>query len=687
MEPKCRIVDPGSAREVVDLHLPSLDLKTFRPSHGMMSAVSYVAAGVVFLLVAWISAIIIESRSASAVTSRLLAEGYTWATVEANGLQVGLTGTAPNEAARFRAVNLAASVVDSTRLRDHFEVTPAQAVQAPRFSIEMLRNDDGIQLIGLLPEGTDRQTLTDAAAALVEPALLSDMLEEAAYPAPETWPAAFAFALEALQTLPRAKISVAADHVTVTAIAGSEQEKRDLEATLTASRPSGIQVAVDITAPRPVLTPFTLRFVLDDRGARFDACSADSEKARAQILAAATTAGAETDALTCTVGLGVPSPSWANAAVAGIAAVAALGEATITFSDADVTLEAGASVQQDVYDRVVGEFRAALPEVFSLVAKLAEKPSNVNAGPAEFTATLAEETQQLELRGRLTDDLSQTAIESLAKARFGAGKVYMATRLDPELPDGWPIRVMAGLEALAELHHGNLVVRADRVEIKGFAGSQAAKSKISQILSDQLGKGQTFRVDVQYVKALDPLASLPTARECAEAVNGIVTANKIKFPPGSAEIDAAASKIVAMIAVALERCGPIRLEIAGHTDAQGSEGGNLALSQARAEAVLIALQGRQVDVSGMTAKGYGEGVAIADNGSEIGREANRRIEFTLQAPPEGDEGNSPAESKVTDGAKSTTGADDLPNFSADKSPSVAPKDKTIAPKARPPKEG
>ncbi len=667
--------------------LPTLDFKTLRPGHGLLSAAAYGVAALVFLLVAWVSAVVIESRSASAVTSRLLAEGYTWASVEANGLQVGLTGTAPNEAARFRAVNLAGSVVDSTRVRDQFEVTPARAIEAPRFSIEMLRNDDGIQLIGLLPEGTDRATLTEAAAALVEPALLSDMLEEAAYPAPETWGAAFAFAVEALKTLPRAKISVAADHVTVTAIAGSEQEKRVFVSDLEAIRPAGIQVAVDVTAPRPVLTPFTLRFVKDEKGARFDACSADSEKARAQILAAAGTAGAQTDALTCTVGLGVPSPSWASATVAGIAAVTSLGDATITFSDADVTLEAGVGVPQDVYDRVVGEFRSALPDVFSLDAKLAEKTLNANAGPAEFTATKAEDTGQVELRGRLTDELGQTAVESLAKARFGAGKVYMATRLDPELPDGWPIRVMAGLEALAELHHGSLLVRADLVEVKGFAGAQGAKAKIAQILSNQLGKGQTFRVDVQYVKALDPLASLPTALECSEAVDAIVTANKIKFPPGSAEIDADASKIIAMIAKALERCGPVRLEIAGHTDAQGSDGGNLALSQARAEAVLVALQGRQVDVSGMSAKGYGEGIAIADNGTDAGREANRRIEFNLMAPAAGDTGNSPAESNPQVEIQPDAPSPDAPDFSADKSPSVAPAEKTMAPKPRPPTQG
>ncbi len=662
----------------------SFDLKNIRLGQGVLSAFAYAVALGVFVLVAWLSSFLIESRSSTSVSSRLLAEGFTWALVDANGLQVILTGTAPNEAARFRAVNLAGSMVDSTRIRDQFDVTPAAASQAPRFSIEMLRNDDGIQLIGLLPEGDNRAELTDAAAALVDPAMFSNMLETADYPAPDTWDAAFTFGLEALKALPRAKISIAADHVAVTAIARSDDEKRSFETVLANLRPEGIALTIDITAPRPVLTPFTLRFVKDASGARFDACSADSERAKAEITAAATTAGATVESGACIVGLGVPSPSWSKAAAIGIAAVAELGDATITFSDADVTLEAGQGVPQDSFDRVVGQLRSALPEVFSLDAKLAEKTASQPTGPAEFTASLAADTGKVDLRGRLTDARGQDATESLAKALFGANKVFVATRLDPDLPDGWPVRVIAGLNALAELTGGSLLVRPDLVEVTGVTGSTLTKAKVSQILSDQLGKGQTFRVSVTYDKALDPLASIPTKAECNDAVQTILAANKIKFPPGSAEIDAETSKIISQIAKALEKCGAVGFEIGGHTDAQGSEGGNLALSQARAEAVLLALQGQQVDVSAMVAKGYGEGVAIADNGTEAGREINRRIEFTFAGANPETGGNSPTEQAALKAAEKAT---DLPDFSVDKSPSVAPKDKTIAPKARPKTEG
>ena len=206
---------------------------------------------------------------------------------------------------------------------------------------------------------------------------------------------------------------------------------------------------------------------------------------------------------------------------------------------------------------------------------------------------------------------------------------YVATVLDPNAPDGWPQRVLAGLQALAELDHGTLLVRPETVEVAGVSGSQQSSARISQLLSNRLGQGKTFKVMVSYDKALDPLAALPTPQECLDAMNAVVAAKKITFDPGSAELDSASAAVMDALARALKNCNGVRIEIAGHTDAQGSAGGNLALSQARAEAVLVALQGRQVDVSGMRATGYGEGVPIADNGSETGREANRRIEFTL----------------------------------------------------------
>ncbi|OZA10574.1 MAG: hypothetical protein B7Y02_10355, partial [Rhodobacterales bacterium 17-64-5] len=399
--------------------LPIPDLPPARPvvSAALLAAGAFTGAGLIALGVGWGLANLVELRTAEVIRTRMMTEGYTWAHVQTDGLIVALSGTAPTEAQRFGAVNLAGGLVDSGRLRDDFAVEPAKVVAPPRFSVEMLRNDDGVQLIGLLPEGADRARLTEAASGIKSIIPPMDMLETASYPAPKGWQDALAFGVTALKLLPRSKISIAAEGVTVTAIAGSDIEKRQFEAALTAAAPDGLAVTVNISAPRPVLTPFTLRFVIDAGGARFDACSADTEVAQTRILAAAARAGAKGE-LSCTVGMGVPSPSWAEATSKAIDALAALGAGTVTFSDADITLPAGDTVTQASFDRTVGELRAALPDVFSLDARMPEKVNAATSGPAEFTATLDAKTHRAELRGRLGDDRMQAAVASFSARRL-----------------------------------------------------------------------------------------------------------------------------------------------------------------------------------------------------------------------------------------------------------------------------
>lgn len=670
--------------------MPGRDVRPAKSPHaaGVLAFAAFAGATSLALLTGWGLAQLVERRTAEVIHTRMLTAGYDWAEVKTDGLMVSLSGVAPNEAQRFAAMNLAGSVVDSGRLRDGFAVQPGKVVAPPRFSVEMLRNDDGVQLIGLLPEGEDRGALTEASLALKSSVSATDMLETASYPAPEGWEDALRFGIVALKLLPRSKISVAAEGVTIVAIAESDTQKRQFEAALLRAAPKGLQVSTSISAPRPVLTPFTLRFVVDGRGARFDACSADTEQAQAVILAAATAAGAKGD-LSCTIGMGVPSPHWAEATAATIKELATMGGGTVTFSDTDITLLAGETVTQAVFDRSVGELRAMLPDVFSLDAKMPEKATTVQ-GPLEFTASLDAKTHRAELRGRLNDDRMQAVVASFAKARFGVNRVYVATLLDPTLPDGWTERVLAGLQALATLDSGHVVVRPNTVEVSGISGSKTASDSISQLLSDRLGQGKTFTVNVGYDKALDPMAGLPTAAECLERVEAVQAKQKITFDPGSSEIAAAANGVIDGLALALKNCGAIRMGIGGHTDAQGSANGNLALSQARAEAVLVALQGRQVDVSAMQANGFGETIPIAENTSDAGREANRRIEFTLIDTPAG-----PVQARPGQAASPSPKADpatqvlsstplSLPpvvETSAEGSP-LAPDQQTLRPKTR-----
>lgn len=597
---------------------------------------TFATAALLSLIAASFSADLIEDSSRSSVKHELDVQGMTWAEVHAEGLQVFLAGVAPSEAARFKAISAAGSIVDAARVIDNMQVEATADIAPPRFSIEILRNDAGISLIGLIPETSDRSDIVDQMIDIAGRPNVTDLLETAEYTAPRGWNRALKFALSALDILPRAKISVAANAVSITAMSDSPEARRELEADLLRRAPKDLRLDLDISAPRPVITPFTLRFLIDEEGARFDACSADTEKARVRILTAARLAGLDGSA-DCTIGLGVPTPNWATAAEKAIAGLAVLGGGSVTFTDADITLVARQGTEQALFDTVVGELESGLPEVFALHSTLPPPPEEEEGAPAipEFTATLSPEGL-LQLRGRLPDELSRQTTESYAKARFGGGSVHMAARLDDTLPASWPVRVMAGLDALSLLHNGVLNITPDGLRVAGRTGNTEANAEIARHLADKLSQTDSFSIDVRYVEELDPIAALPTAEECIAGLQAIQKDQKILFEPGSGTLDASAEPIIDAIAQQLTECPDLKVEIQGHTDSQGRESMNQALSQTRAQSVLTALQDRRILTAGIVATGYGESQPIADNDTEEGREANRRIEFVLIQPEAGE---------------------------------------------------
>ena len=598
----------------------------------MIAAIAgvFLSAGALSVLAAGFAVSAIEDGTRRAVRDALDAQGLIWAEVGTDGLQVVLVGTAPDEATHFAALSVAGSVVDATRVIDQLAVKDVEPPAPPEFAIEMLRNERGISLIGLVPASLDRQALIEDIAKATDGAPVADLLEAADYPAPRTWQPALRHALYGLGVLPRSKISVSAGRVAVTAMVDSAEEKRRVEVDLSRHGAADVALALDISAPRPVLTPFTLRFVIDDRGARFDACSADTEEARDRILQAAARAGAEGRA-DCVIGMGVPSPKWARAVELAIDALARLGVGSITFTDPDIALLAEPGTDQALFDDVVGTLEGALPEVFALDATLPPLPDDSAPVAPEFVATLSPEGQVL-LRGRIETAQARDMAASLAQARFSRDAVHVGARVVEGLPDDWSMRTLLAIEALSRLKSGAVTVEPEKIHVRGKSGRKEAAIEIAQLLAKRLGGSERYDLDVSYVEHLDPIAALPTPEECVARIAAVQAKSKISFEPGSARIDGNGAAILDDIAAILKECGEIRLEVAGYTDSQGREEMNARLSLERARAVLDELRLRRVLTSGIEAKGYGESDPIADNATDEGRETNRRIEFRLIRP-------------------------------------------------------
>ena len=600
-----------------------------RLSSVLIIVASFFSAALLSMFTANFSVKLIEDKSEIGVRSEFDKSGMTWAEVEANGLQVIIAGVAPTEALRFAALSTAGGVVDAARIIDEMQIKAVADIAPPRFSAEILLNDAGLSIIGLIPASTDRADILEQATKNSDSSKITDLIETADYPTPEGWQDALGFALFSMTKLQRAKISVQAGRVAIDAITDSAKEQSKLEKDLNRAAPPGLRLTLNISAPRPVITPFTLRLVKDERSAHFDSCSANTEKARQRILNAAHRAGLQGRSI-CILGMGSPSPKWGIAVEQGIDAITKLGTGSITFSDTDVTIVGGVGTTQVSFDRIIGELENNLPAVFALYAKLPETEDS-SLGPQEFIATLSPEGL-VQLRGRLANENMRNLTESYARATFGTSNVYMAARLVSDLPDTWPLRILTGLEALSKLSYGVVTVTPNMVVVSGSAGEQMASTKIASLLAAKLGEAEEFDIKVTYIEKLDPIAALPTPDECEAEIAAIVAISKITFEPGSATINASALGTMDDIAEILRQCGDLKLEVQGHTDSQGREEMNLNLSQARAQSVLNELRARRVLTSTYTAKGYGEINPIADNKEEAGREANRRIEFRLLRP-------------------------------------------------------
>lgn len=72
-----------------------------------------------------------------------------------------------------------------------------------------------------------------------------------------------------------------------------------------------------------------------------------------------------------------------------------------------------------------------------------------------------------------------------------------------------------------------------------------------------------------------------------------------------------------------------RIRIEGHTDSRGDDQSNMRLSQARAESVRRWLVQHDVPAARLEAVGFGETRPIESNDSDLGRAANRRVEFHI----------------------------------------------------------
>jgi outer membrane protein OmpA-like peptidoglycan-associated protein len=104
----------------------------------------------------------------------------------------------------------------------------------------------------------------------------------------------------------------------------------------------------------------------------------------------------------------------------------------------------------------------------------------------------------------------------------------------------------------------------------------------------------------------------------------------IQFDTNKATIKKVSFPILNEIVKVMNENPTYKLSISGHTDSQGDDATNLALSKARANAVAEYLIANGVNALRLAAEGYGETQPVATNATANGRALNRRVEFVVE---------------------------------------------------------
>ncbi|WP_285019369.1 OmpA family protein [Novosphingobium sp. fls2-241-R2A-195] len=114
---------------------------------------------------------------------------------------------------------------------------------------------------------------------------------------------------------------------------------------------------------------------------------------------------------------------------------------------------------------------------------------------------------------------------------------------------------------------------------------------------------------------------------CQDDVERILETRTIRFGEASTRLEPSSERLLGEVARSLRPCVGSIIAVTGHTDASGNQKVNVALSQARAEAVRSALIARGIPATNLRAAGLGSARPV--EGLDPLDPANRRIEFSV----------------------------------------------------------
>lgn len=526
------------------------------------------------------------------------------------------------------------------------------------------RQGNQIQLGGYVPDEALREQIFAHAKKTFPRHAIVDRMETAAG-APDKLAAVARAALDQLARLENGVVELADQNVR---IAGQAPDQASANAAAAGLRGAaeGYQVSDAVTfpkaAPAPV-SPYIMK--IEHTGSMVSVAGfVPNDAARAELLGAARKRFPNVD-IRDELQLASGEPAlWLSCAKAGLQKLGDLDKGAFTISDTKM-LMVGSTRSEAVAGNIAGELRTAANRACETSVEVAyDAPPEPN-----LTWRAAHDGgNTVIIEGDVLDARTRAALVQAATRYFPDAQIQDRMTIKNLASTKWEMAAELGLKLIAILRSGEAVLSAQDLLIRGEAKDTAVQTGVRDQLTRGIPKGYTARDAIEVRsdamiwaeqeakrKAQEAVAKAKAAEEqdarrkqqeatgdkaekvkrreeanvCQHTMREVATTGVIRFDWASANLDSASKPTLDKLAEVARACPKAKIEIEGHTDAEGTPERNKSLSERRAKAVYDYLAKAGVGAERLSAVGYGETRPVAANDTPANRAKNRRIEFTV----------------------------------------------------------
>ena len=531
---------------------------------------------------------------------------------------LAVSGVASSAAAYAAARTAFATGLPPTVVLGPVDVLPARA---DPFVWSADYDGEAVSIAGFVPNDVVRESLVAVAAAVLPETPVTESAVVASGEPPGFAEAA-TFALQTLTYVSRGGVTLDGLALDIAGVAKTVDDYEALLARLAGPLPDGLRVVSGEVTPATV-SPYQWRGEKAD-GSVVLVGYVPSAEARAEVAAvAAALFGEATVDNRVRVAAGEPRLDWLGAIKFALGELALLGHGSVELDGATFVVE-GEAATSEGYVSIVETNARTLPASLELARAEVTPP---RASPYRFA--VERRPGSVAMSGHVPSPDDRRSIQAAARRKVGGAAIDDALVFASGAPDGFVDATETALQAVARLSGGRVDLVDGVVRVEGFAFDAAAAAAIGPGLEASLPDG--FAASAVSVIARQPQQPVSPDR-CRDLLQEVLANGGIVFEGGRTEMPSDSLGSLDRVASVLSRCPESTVEIGAHTDSDGSASRNRDRTQARAEAIAEHLVTAGVRRERLSAVGYGESEPIADNGTEQGKAANRRIEFSIAQP-------------------------------------------------------